>query len=135
MMSSSPIDIARTIDDGFSRNDVRTVLAVCAPDAVMAQDLVLPRGGRFRKRVAVTGFVTRQLTIIDSSVEAGQLFEAGDRIIQYGRNRAKLRAVGAFFDIAGCHLRAISDGLVWSGEFLIDSPAMLAALGGRGSRN
>ena len=135
MMSTSPIDIVRTIDEGFSRNDVRTVLAVCAPDVFVMQDPVLPWGDRVRGSVAVTEFVTRQLTIIDSSVEAGQLFEAGDRVIQYGRNRAKLRAVGAFFDIAGCHLRAISDGLVRSAEFFIDSPAMLSALGGRGSRN
>ena len=135
MMSTSPIDIVRTIDDGFSRNDARTVLAVCEPDAVMAQDLVVPWGGRFSGKVAVTEFVTRQLTIIDSSVEAGQLFEAGDRVMRDGRSRRKIRAVGASFDTAGCDPPAISGGLVWSGEFLIDTPAMFAACGGRGSRN
>ena len=127
------MDIVRTIDDGFSRNDVHTVLAVCAPDLFVMQDPVLPWGGSFRGRVVVTEFVTRQLTIVDSSVEAGQLSEAGDRVIQYGRNRGKIRGVGASFDIAGCHLRNNSDGLVRSGEFCIDTPAMLSALGGRGS--
>ena len=135
MMSSSPIDIVRTIADGFSRSDVRTVLAACEPDAVMAQDLVVPWGGRFSGRDVITEFVTTLIAIIDSSVEAGQLFEAGDRVMRYGRSRRKIRAVGASFDIAGCHPRTFSDGLLWSGEFLIDSPAMLAPLGGRGSRN
>jgi ketosteroid isomerase-like protein len=126
--SASPIDIAQTIYEGFSRNDLDTVLALCAADIVVIQDPALPWGGTFHGSAGVSEFAAKLITTIDSSIEAEQLFQAGDRVVQYGRTTGTIRASGAAFDISECHLWTIRDGFVHRAEFLIDTAAMLLAL-------
>jgi hypothetical protein len=126
--SASPIEIAQTIYDGFSRNDLGAVLALCAKDVVFIHDPVLPWGGTFHGSAGVTEFGRKLITAIDSSIEAEQLFQAGDRVVQYGRTTGSVRASGAAFDVSECHLWTIRDGFVQEAEFLIDTSAMLLAL-------
>lgn len=128
MRSTSPIDIVQTIYDGFSRNDLSAVLALCATDVVVIQDPMLPWGGKFYGAVGVTDFAKKLIETIDSTIDAEQLFQAGDRVVEYGRTRGTVRTTGATFDVSECHLWTIRDGFVQQAEFLIDTPAMLAAL-------
>lgn len=122
------MDIVQTIYDGFSRKDLETVLALCATAVVVIQDPGLPWGGTFYGSAGVAEYATKLITTIDSTIEAEQLFQAGDRIVQYGRSIGTVRATGATFDISECHLWTIRDGLVQQAEFLVDTSAMLAAL-------
>lgn len=126
--STSPIDIVQTIYEGFERNDLDAVLALCAPDVVVIQDPALPWGGTFHGPAGVIDFVTKLTATIDSTVEAEQLFQAGDRVVEYGRTRGTARTNGATFDTSECHLWTIRNGFVQQAEFLIDTPAMLAVL-------
>ncbi|MCU1366746.1 MAG: hypothetical protein JWL72_648 [Ilumatobacteraceae bacterium] len=126
--SSTPVDIVQTIYDGFSRNDLKGVLVWCSPDVVVIQDPALPWGGTFVGPSGVVDFVTKLITATESTIEAEQLFQAGDRVVQYGRTSGTVRANGASFDISECHLWTIRDGLVHQAEFFIDTPAMLFAL-------
>jgi ketosteroid isomerase-like protein len=126
--STSPVDIVQTIYDGFSRNDLDAILALCAPNVVVIQDAALPWGGTFHGPSGVIDFVTKLITTIDSTIEAEQLFQAGDRVVEYGRTSGTVRANGTTFDISECHLWTIRHGFVHQAEFLIDTAAMLATL-------
>jgi uncharacterized protein len=54
--------------------------------------------------------------------------DAGDRVVAIGRTRGTLTGNGQAFDVPVAHAWQIRDGLAVHALFMIDDPAVLAAL-------
>jgi hypothetical protein len=75
-------------------------------------------------------FFARLRDAIDSTVTVERFIDAGDHVAAVGRTAGRTRA-GVAFDVAIVHVWAVRDGRIAGFEAYIDTPAMLAALGGR----
>jgi ketosteroid isomerase-like protein len=76
----------------------------------------------------VIAFAVALIGAIDSAVTIEALYEADDRVIQFGRTRGTVHANGVEFDIPEMHAWTIRDGKAIAADFTIDTPAMLEAL-------
>ncbi len=104
------------------------MLTLVDPDCVVTQDASLPWGGRYVGHDGVTAFAFALIGSTDSAVIVESLFEADDQVIQCGRSKGTVRANGNAFDIPEVHIWTLKDGRVVGAHFVIDTPAMLAAL-------
>lgn len=125
---TTALEVVTAIYDAFARKDLEAVLALTSPDIVVTQDPALPWGGRFEGHDGLGRFVMALLGSIDSAVTVEAIFQAGDRVVQYGRTAGTVRATGASFDIPECHLWRVEDGVAVEAQYFIDSAAMLEAL-------
>ncbi len=129
-MAGHGVKLVERIYDAFFRGDLDGVMACCAPDATIVQDAALPWGGTYVGRDGVAEFAQRLMGTCDTTVTTEAVFEAGDRVVQYGRSHGTVRATGARYDVPECHVWALRDGVVVGVEFYIDSDAMLTILQG-----
>jgi len=125
----SNIEIIRQVYEAFAAEGLDRVLELCAPHCVVTQDNALPWGGRHQGLDGVATFAAALGGTVHSVVTTDELFEAGDRVIQYGRSRGTVLANGATFDVPEVHVWTLRDGKVAAAEFYIDTPAMLRSLG------
>ena len=125
----SNIAIIQELYEAFATEGLDRVLELCDPECVVVQDEALPWGGRHQGIDGVATFGALLGGTIHSVVTDGELFEAGDRVIQYGRSRGTVLASGVTFDMPEVHVWTVRDGKVTAAEFYIDTPAMLRALG------
>jgi ketosteroid isomerase-like protein len=125
----SNIEIIRELYAAFAANGLERILELCDPDCVVIQDDALPWGGRYEGLDGVATFGIALGGTIDSVVTAEGLFEAGDRVIQFGRSRGTVLANGAEFDMPEVHVWTLRNGMVTAAEFYTDTHAMLDALG------
>ena len=125
----SNIEIIRALHAAFEADGLDRVLQLCDPDCVVVQDDALPWGGRHEGLDGVATFGAALGGIIHSVVTADALFEAGDRVIKFGRSRGRVLANGAAFDTPAVHIWTLRDRKVTAAEFYVDSHAMLDALG------
>jgi ketosteroid isomerase-like protein len=127
---TSDIEVVQAVYAAMAERDLGGIFEQLDPSFVVTQDPRLPWGGRFEGH---DGFATFGLTLagtIDSQVAIEALFEADGEVIQVGRTRGTVRASGAAFDIPEVHRWTIRDGKAVAAHFAIDTPAMLAVLGG-----
>jgi ketosteroid isomerase-like protein len=89
----------------------------------------LPWGGRHQGLDGVATFGALLAGTVQSVVTSDELFEAGDRVIQYGHSRGTVLSTGAAFDMPEVHVWTLREGRVTAAEFYVDTPAMLRALG------
>lgn len=125
----SNIEIIQELYEAFATDDLDRVLELCDPQCLVTQDEALPWGGRHQGLDGVVTFGVLLGGTIDSVVTIDELFEAGDRVIQYGRSRGTVLSNSATFDMPEVHVWTLRDGKVTAAEFYIDTPAMLRALG------
>lgn len=125
----SPLEVVEQIYAAFADQDVDTVLAHCAPDVEVFQDPALPWGGSYVGADGVVDFALKLVGTIDSKVTVEGMFQAGEDVVQHGRTRGTVRANGADFDVAECHVWTVREGKAVAARFMIDSAAMLEALG------
>jgi uncharacterized protein len=125
---STPLEVVTAIYDALARRDLATVLELTSPDIVITQDPALPWGGRWEGHDGYGEFALTLVGAIDSKVTTLALYEAGDRVVQYGRTAGTVRANGATFDIPECHLWRVEGGLAVEAQYFIDSAAILEAL-------
>ena len=128
VIRTEPIDVVRSIYDAFARRDLERILELMDPAIVIEQDPALPWGGRFEGHDGFGRFSVALLGRIDSAVTIESMFQAGDHVVQHGRTAGTVRATGAVFDIAECHVWRIVDGRAVEARYFIDSAAMLDAL-------
>ena len=126
---TSNIEIIRELYAAFEAQGLDRVQELCDPDCVVVQDDALPWGGVHQGFGGIAAFGAALAGTIYSVVTADALFEAGDRVIKFGRSRGKVLANGAEFDMPAVHVWTICDGRVTAAEFYIDTAAMLDALG------
>jgi uncharacterized protein len=122
-------DIIQRVYAAFETGDFATVLELCDPECSVTQDDALPWGGQYHGHDGVATFGLALAGSISSQVTVEALFEAGDRVVQYGRTRGTVVAGGAPFDVPETHIWTLRDSKIIAAEFYIESPAMLAALG------
>jgi uncharacterized protein len=127
----SNAEIIRELYAAFEAGNGTRVLELCDPECVVTQDPALPWGGRYEGLDGVATFALALGGAFDSSVEVIALFEAGDRVIQYGRTRGTVVTTGAAFDIPEVHIWTLRHGKIVAADFFIESSAMLVALGAR----
>jgi ketosteroid isomerase-like protein len=125
----SNIEIIQELYEAFATDDLDRVLKLCDPDCVVTQDDALPWGGRHEGLDGVATFGALLGGAINSVVTSNELFEAGDRVIQYGRSHGTVLSNGATFDMPEVHVWTLRGGRVTAAEFYADTPAMLRALG------
>lgn len=125
---SQPVQTVRRIYDAFARGDLDAVMEHCVPDAGISQDPALPWGGRYVGRDGVAEFASRLMGTVDTEVIPQGIFQAGDRVVQYGRSRGTVRHNGVAYDLPECHVWTFRDGLVTGVEFFVESGEVLAAL-------
>ena len=124
------VEVVRAIYAAMADRDFSRIFELLADDVVVTQDERLPWGGRY---VGHDGFATFGLTltgIIDSAVTIDAVFAADDEVIQCGRTKGTVVATGAAFDIPEVHRWRVRDGKAVEAHFAIDTPGMLAVLGG-----
>lgn len=124
----SNIEIIKELYAAFAAGSVDRILELCDPDCVVIQDDALPWGGRYEGLDGVATFGLALGGTVDSVVTSDGLFEAGDRVIQFGRSRGTVLANGAVFDMPEVHVWTLRNGMVTTAEFYTDSHAMLDAL-------
>ena len=125
----SNIEIIRELYAAFAANGLERILELCDPDCVVIQDDALPWGGRYEGLDGVATFGIALGGTVDSVVTADGFFEAGDRVIQFGRGRGTVLANRAEFDMPEVHVWTLRNGMVTAAEFYTDTHAMLDALG------
>src|SRR5664280_1094647 len=110
----SNIEIINELYAAFAARDVDRILELCDPDCVVQQDDALPWGGRYEGLDGVATFGLALGGTVDSVVTSDGLFEAGDRVIQFGRSRGTVLANGAVFDIPEVHVW--TSAMEWSSQ-------------------
>lgn len=125
----SNLAIIQQVYAAFESADLDTVLALVDPDCTITQDPALPWGGEHHGTDGAATFAITLAGTISSTVTVNGLFEAGDRVIQYGHTHGTVIATGAAFDVPEVHVWTLRDGKIIAAEFYIESSAMLVALG------
>lgn len=124
------VEVVRAIYAALADRDFTRIFELLTDDVVVTQDERLPWGGR---HVGHDGFATFGLTLtstIDSAVTIDAVFAADDEVIQCGRTQGTVVASGAPFDIPEVHRWRLCDDKAVAAHLAIDTPAMLAVLGG-----
>jgi uncharacterized protein len=123
-------DTVRAIYEAMAARNIERLFTLIDGSCVITQDPSLPWGGRHEGHDGLAHFALTLTGTIDSQVTIHDIFEADDEVIQIGHTKGTVRANGALFDIAEVHRWRIRDGKAVTAHFAIDTPAMLAALGG-----
>jgi ketosteroid isomerase-like protein len=125
----TPLDVVTDAYAALGAKDLDAVVALCDPGVVVTQDDALPWGGEHVGAEGLANFAIALVGAIDSHVTPLAIFQAGDRVIQYGRTAGTVHANGTHFDIAECHVWTVMDGRITRADFYVDTRAMLGALG------
>jgi ketosteroid isomerase-like protein len=125
----SNTEVVQQLYAAFETGDFAAVLELCDPECSITQDDALPWGGRYAGHDGAAAFAIALAGAIDSTVTVISMFEAGDRVVQYGRTEGTVLANGNTFDIPEVHVWTLRAGKIISAEFLLESAAMLVALG------
>ena len=128
MTDEQDIDLVRGAYDALGRGDVAALLASVAPDVVIRQSELVPWGGVHHGHAGYLAFLQGVQTHLDSRVEVGSLYRAGDRIVQVGRTRGTARATGRSFDAAEVHVLRGRDGRGARCEAFVDEAEFGRAL-------
>ena len=128
----SDIEVVRSVYEAMAARDFDRLVALIDPEFVVTQDERLPWGGRHVGHEGFATFAAALTGTITSAVTHDELFEADGDVVQVGHTRGTVNASGAAFDIPEVHRWTIRDGRAVAAHFSIDTPAMLAAIGGPG---
>jgi len=128
----TPLEVVTRFYEALATRDFDAILELTSPDIVVTQDPSLPWGGRYEGHDGLGAISLALFSAIDSAVTIEAIFEAGDRVVQYGRTAGTVRANGVAFDIPECHVWRVDAGRAVEAQYFIDTPAMLRALAGEG---
>lgn len=131
-MSAANVEIVKSIYEAFARRDLQSFFVRVADDARLVQSEEVPWGGTYQGKAGVQAFLGKLTGAIHSTVTVERCIDAGDHVVVIGRTAGKVIATGAAFDVPIAHVWELRDGLAVSAHFMIDNPAMLAALKAKG---
>ena len=127
-MSNTNIDVVRGGYAAFERGDMQAVFAILDPEAEFYQSGDLTWGGQYWGLMQIGEFFRKLSTSIESKVTAERFMEAGDKIVQIGHTRGKVRATGKTSDVPEIRVWTLRQGKIIRFEAYIDHPTMLPAL-------
>ena len=130
-MASEDLSAVREAYDAFDRQDVDGLLGLLSHDVVWHAPETLPWGGTRHGRDGVTTY----FELLDEHVEGGwgdpdEYLDAGEREVVLGRLRGRARATGGEFEARFVHVWDFHHGVAVTFDSIVDSAAILAALGG-----
>jgi ketosteroid isomerase-like protein len=133
---SEDLAAVRDAYDAFDRHDVDGLLGLLAHNVAWHAPETLPWGGTRHGRDGVVTY----FELLDEHVEDGwgdpdEYFDAGERVIVLGRLRGRARATGREFEARFAHVWDLQDGVAITFDSIVDSGAVLAALGGPASES
>lgn len=126
----SDVAIVERWYEALAARDIGSLFELLDPSAVITQDERLPWGGRWVGHDGFGQFAAALTGAIQSAVTIDAIFEADGKVIEVGRTKGTTVATGTPFDIPEVHTWTARDGRLVEGHFAIDTPAMLAVLGG-----
>jgi ketosteroid isomerase-like protein len=129
-MEHPNVSLVRRLYDAMAAGDLDTILEIFDPNVVVTQTPDLPWGGEFHGHDGLGKFFGKLTEHISSKVTHEAVFAAGEKVVQIGHTAGTVKATGAAFDIREVHILTIGEGKVVRFDAHIDTPAMLAALGG-----
>lgn len=127
-MSTTPVDVVRSLYEAFGRRDIPAIFGLFAPDIEIIQSEHLPWGGRYRGHDGARQFFGKLTTALNSTLELERFISAGDHVVATGWTKGTTLATGASYRVPIAHVWRIQDGRVAQVQFFIDNPTMLAAL-------
>ncbi|WP_433294269.1 nuclear transport factor 2 family protein [Actinoplanes sp. CA-030573] len=127
-MSTSGTDIVRQTYAALERGDVSALLELCSPEITVYQSEIVPWGGHRCGHDGLLTFLQTVMSHLDSKIETGDLYAAGDRIIQVGRTQGTVRATGEPFDAAETHVWQVRDDKIVAFEAYVDTDELSRAL-------
>lgn len=122
--------VIEALYEAFERRDVETILKLSDPAMTLAQTEELPWGGAYEGLAGLQSFLAKLTASVDSRVTVDEYVEAGDAVVAVGWTRGRTRATDTPFDVRVVHVWRVRDGRATRFEPYVDTPAMLAALGG-----
>ena len=130
-MASEDLSAVRDAYDAFDRHDVDGLLALLSHNVEWHAPEILPWGGTRHGRDGVATY----FDLLDDHVEDGwgdpdEYLDAGERVIVLGRLRGRARATGREFEARFVHVWDFQDGVAVTFDSIVDSAAVLSALGG-----
>jgi len=129
--TARPVDALQVVRWGYealARADLAGMLALSSPDIEIYQSESVPWGGRHRGHAGLIDFLTGVRAALESQVEIGELYVAGDDVIQVGRTRGYTAATRAPFDAPEVHVWRVADGRITSLSVYVDTDVLHAAL-------
>ena len=123
-----PTDVIKAVYVALARGDMPTLLALSDPQIEIYQSEQLPYGGHHHGHEGLKSFLGAVRAALSSDIETGEIYRAGDRVVQVGRTRGATQTTGARFDAAEVHVWQVRNGLVTSLTVYADTDALGAAL-------
>ncbi|MRH86764.1 DUF4440 domain-containing protein [Nocardia sp. SYP-A9097] len=128
MNTESAIDVVRRVYAALAAGDVEALAELTDPDVEIFQSERLPYGGFHQGLTGLQAFLGGVRTALDSEIEVGPLFVAGDRVVQIGRSRGTARATGASFDVPEVQVWKVYNGRILGLTVYLDDSALVTAL-------
>ncbi|WP_419818217.1 nuclear transport factor 2 family protein [Glaciibacter flavus] len=128
-MTFNELELVRETYSALERGDVNALLAHASPDIAVFQSDLVPWGGDRARHEGLLMFLQSVMTHLDSKVEVGEMYIAGDTVVQVGRTRGVVRATGRSFDAAETHLWRVRGGQIVAFEAYVDTDELVRALG------
>jgi ketosteroid isomerase-like protein len=122
------LQVVRWGYEALARADVAGMLALASPDIEVFQSESVPWGGRHHGHAGLIDFLTGVRAALDSRVEIGELYAAGDEVIQVGRTRGYTAATRTPFDAPEVHVWRVTDDRIASLAVYVDTDVLHAAL-------
>jgi len=133
-MASTEVELLCEFYDALARRDYEQLRAAVHPDFMMEISDELPWGGVRYGPDGFLAFVSDLFSSIDPVLEIGELFDAGDLIVQIGYLAGTVISDGTPFRARMIHIWQLRDELIFFHRGYVDMPLMLAALeGGHGA--
>ena len=126
--SSAELNVIRAVYAALAAGEADRLVSLTDPAVEIDQSALLPYGGHHQGYSGLKDFLAGVGRTLDSKVEIGELFVAGDRIVQIGRTRGVVRATGKPFDAPEVHLWRVRDGRIVSLDVYVDTTILGNAL-------
>lgn len=122
------ISVIQQVYEALEQGDVEALIALSDPEIEIYQSDDLPYGGRHTGHAGLMEFLGQVRAALESKIEVGELYHAGDRVVQIGRTRGTAVATGKPFDAAEVQVWGVRDGRVTSLTVYADTEALGSAL-------
>jgi len=128
--TAADLDTIRAVYAALGAQDVAAITALTDPDVQIYQSEELPYGGVHHGYDGLAEFLGGVAKAIDSRLTTGDLYIAGDDIVQIGRSTGVARSTGTPFDSPEVHIWRVRDGRITNLRSYIDTVEVTAALRG-----
>jgi uncharacterized protein len=127
-VAEGDVDLIRSVYEAFQRRDVGGVVEHLDADVVWHQSDLLPWGGTYRGPEQAMVYARRFIEHVESELHPATVFDAGDRVVMFGRTTGRARRSGSDFDVPSVHVWQVRDGRIVRFEAYTDTRALLRAL-------